>query len=291
MLKNINRINFSIIIFPFLLISICVYFKIPSKFFIKSTTLIKNIELLMLIKTNKCKIPKLNEIPANSSIIIGHLYGSPYYHNDFIDKKAEKFLLINKRKIKNLFLTGDVFAIPSKEKWSKLYNLLNKDMKILIAPGNHDIGDIKRLKIFNESVKQIKDFPIIFEEDNNVFILENSIESGWHIQEKTLKEIEMINQNDTVFLLRHNIAVKDLIPLANSRALLQKGLNDFKEMNNLFKRNVIVISGDGGAFKKLPRFFCRSYKNSKYIINGLGGIKGDEVLVIHNNQLFRYVLN
>ena len=49
--------------------------------------------------------------------------------------------------------------------------------------------------------------------------------------------------------------------------------------------------GDGGAFKELPRFFCRSYNNIKYIISGIGGIKGDEVLVIHNNQIFRYVLN
>ena len=107
---------------------------------------------------------------------------------------------------------------------------------------NHDIGEIKRFKIFNESVKKPKDFPIIFKQDNNVFILENSIESGWHIQENTLKEIQMIHHNDTVFLLRHNIAAKDLIPLSNSRASLQTGLPDLKEINNLIKRNVIIVS-------------------------------------------------
>lgn len=285
-----KKLNLSLIILSILGVIISLYFKLPLRTFYKTKTFINNIKFSKLIKNNDCSFSILNEIPNNSSIIIGHLYGSPSNHNNFIDKKAEKFLLLNKKKIRNLFLTGDIFAEPSKAKWNKLYNLLDKDMKILIAPGNHDIGEILHLNIFNESVKQNKDFPIIFAEDNNVFILENSIESGWHIQENTIKEINNIPQDKTVFLLRHNIATKELTPLSNSRAFLKKYLPYSKEIIEQINKDITIISGDGGAFKKLPRIFCRTYGNIKYIINGLGGIEGDSVLVIHDNKIYSYVL-
>ena len=169
--------------------------------------------------------------------------------------------------------------------------MLDKRIKILIAPGNHDIGEAQQLKIFRESVNQNYDFPIKHREGNNVFIFENSIKSGWHIQTKTLKEIKKIKHNRQVFLLRHNIAARELIPLANSSALLKKDLPYSKEIETLLSRNIIIISGDGGAFKKLPRIFCRKYGNIKYIINGLGGIQGDTILVMHDGKIYSYVLN
>ena len=97
-------------------IFISLYFKFPSRF-------INKLKLSILIQNNECDFTELDEIPFNSTIIIGHLYGSPSKQNNFIDKKAEEFLLKNKKKIKNLFLTGDVFYTPSREKWSRLYNL------------------------------------------------------------------------------------------------------------------------------------------------------------------------
>lgn len=291
MLKKFNPVIFPLIIFSTLTIITCLYFDLPLRIFNKSNNFINNIKLLRLIKKENCNISILNEIPKNSTIVIGHLYGSPSKENNFIDKKAEKFLLTNKKYIQNLFLTGDVFFNPSREKWSKLYNLLDKSMKILIAPGNHDIGEGERLEIFKESINQNNQYPIIYEEGKNVYIFENSIKSGWHIQENTFNEIKKVNQNSQVILLRHNIAARELIPLANSRDLLKRDLPYLKEIDNLLNRNIIMISGDGGAFKKLPRIFCRTYGNIKYIINGLGGIEGDSVLVIHNSKIYSYVLN
>ena len=69
-----------------------------------------------------------------------------------------------------------------------------------------------------------------------------------------------------------------------------KKVNAYLSLNSLLKRNIIIISGDGGALKKLPRIFCRTLGNIKYIINGLGGIEGDSVLVIHDNKIYSYVL-
>ena len=285
-----KKLNLSLIILSILGVIISLYFKIPSRTFYKTKTFINNIKISKLIKNNDCSFPILNEIPNDSSIIIGHLYGSPSNHNNFIDKSAEKFLLINRKKIKNLFLTGDIFHTPSREKWTRFYNLFDKHMQILIAPGNHDIGSGENLKMFKESVNQSTDFPLIYKENNNIYIFENSIKSGWHIQKNTFEEIKKIDKNNQVILLRHNIAARELMPLANSNALLKRDLPNSKEIENLLNRNIFIISGDGGAFKNLPRIFCRTYGNIKYIVNGLGGIEGDSVLVIHDNNIYSYFL-
>ena len=259
------------------------------KLIYKSKFYINNFKISRLLKTNNCNIKTTTEIPKNSTIIIGHLYGSPYTQNDFIDKKAQEFLSNNKLKIKNLFLTGDIFHTPSKEKWDKLFTFLGDQMNIIIAPGNHDIGNLSSEKFFNSSIKQPNFFPLKYQDTNNIYIFENSIKSGWHIKENIFKNINNINKSKNVILLRHNIAVKELILLANSRDFLEKNLPDFKELNSSLSREIIIISGDGGAFKHLPRVFCIKNGKVKYIINGLGGIKKDSILIINNNQILKYI--
>ncbi len=275
----------------FLIISSFSYPKITSYFKSKYKNHIHNLEITRLLKTNNCNVKIIDEVPFNSTVIIGHLYGSPANHNNFIDQKAQKFLIDNKLKIKNLFLTGDVFHTPSLEKWVKLFDLLERDMNLIIAPGNHDIGSLSSQEIFNKSIKHNISYPIVFKEANNLFVFENSIESGWHIKENTFQKINKLDKNKNIFLLRHNIAAKELIRLGNSRALLKNKLHDFKFIDESLERDITIISGDGGAFQKLPRFFCRKIGNVKYIVNGIGGIKGDIVLIISNKEIFKYNIN
>ena len=273
-MKNFFKKKYFLIISLFL-IAFVLAFKVPLKFF----------------NNKNCNIKEVNKVPSDSIVVIGHLYGSPNNHNNFIDKKANQFLLKNQKKIRKLYLTGDVFNTPSKEKWEKLYKLLGNKMTIIVAPGNHDIGSESSLEIFNLYTNQKKDFPIVNLEGNNVFIVENSISSGWFFQENTLKEIKKIDKNNNLFLLRHNIAARELIKFANSEAFLERELPNLKEINNLLRRDMTIISGDGGAFKKLPRFYCREFGNIKYIINGLGGLRGDTILIINKSNIFRFILN
>lgn len=288
---HIERDPFIKIIILFLFLIFSFDLKIPSKVINKFKYQLTNIRRSSLLKTNNCSIKTLNKIPNNSTIIIGHLYGSPKNHINSIDKKTEELLIKNKSSIKNLFLTGDIFHTPDKKKWEKLFNLYGDNINIIIAPGNHDIGTLEKLKIFNSSIKQDKFFPVIYEESNNVFIFENSIESGWEINENIFSKINNIDKNKNVYLLRHNIAAKELILLANSNDFLEKELHDFKEINKRLNRNIIIISGDGGAFQMLPRVFCRTNDKVMHIINGIGGLKGDSLLIINNNQMYKYIIN
>ena len=70
-------------------------------------------------KTGDCGINFIEKVPNNSSIIVGHAYGSPKNHGEFLSKNLERFLLKNYLKIENIIFTGDVFYSPSKVKWEK----------------------------------------------------------------------------------------------------------------------------------------------------------------------------
>ena len=181
------------------------------------------------------------------------------------------------------------FIHPQEKNGVGFTTSFDKRMKIIIAPGNHDIGYGDNLKIFKESVNQNTDFPIILNEKKVYIFLKIVLKVDGIFRKKTFDEIKKINQNKQIILLRHNIASRELTPLANSDAF-RENLSYSKDIDILLNRNITIISGDGGAFKKLPRIFCRTYGKIKYIINGLGGIEGDSVLVIHDNKIFNYVL-
>ena len=66
-----------------------------------------------------------------------------------MNPKVDRFLKTNKKNIETLFLTGDVFNVPSLSKLENLYNKYDKYFDIYLAPGNHNIvlpyGDLFRL--------------------------------------------------------------------------------------------------------------------------------------------------
>ena len=121
-------------------------------------------------------------------------------------------------------------------------------------------------------------------------MIDDSVSSGWLINKEIYKIINNLNSDSKIFLLRHNIASNELVPIANSKAGLKEKLPSHKKIDNLINKDIFIISGDSGAFKELPRFFCRKDGKITYIVNGLGGIEGDIILIISNNKLYKYRL-
>ena len=242
-------------------------------------------------KSQNCDFKLIKNIPNDSSVIIGHAYGSPSNHNDFIDQRLESFIIRNKSKINNYFFTGDVFSKPNQKKWEKLYSLINQDSKIFVAPGNHDFFSKESKIIFKKSINQPIRFPFDVEVQDYKFIIEDSTSSNWQIKEETVRYINNINLKFPTILLRHNIPVRELLPIANSNYGLKSKLPSIDNFNKLFKNQLIVISGDSGAFKFLPRFFCLKNGNIKIISNGIGGVKDDTILILSDKSIFKYKIN
>lgn len=240
-----------------------------------------------------CNIDQIKFIPKNSTVVIGHAYGSPLNANkeSFIAKKVELFFNQNKENIKRVVFTGDIFWEPSMKKWNKLFNDYNKTFQMHIAPGNHDVDLLSKIDIFKMSNFKSDNYYKFNISNNNSFFIENSIINNWELNPELIEYFNNNSNNDYI-LFRHNIPVQELVQFANSKSLISKNLS---KANNLQKKlsnikSLTIISGDSGAFKELPRLTCHIYKNIKFITNGIGELENDKILVINNHEIYSYNL-
>ena len=248
------------------------------------------------LKKYDCLPELLEEIPYNSTIIIGHAYGrlnsrslsssiSPYIEN-FIKKK--------KNKIKTIFFTGDVFNIPNRKKWQQLYNSYQNDIEIFIVPGNHDVGNNNnnsRRKIFNIEVakhQSIK-FPYMVKRSGFNIILDDSTvgNSLFDFEDNFLEEVS--RENKKLLVLRHHILINELQKNSGGTPIYYEIL----DIKNKFKSfaNVSFISGNGGMRKSNDRISCFKHDKFTHILNGIGDIKSDNILVLFNGAIYRYEIN
>ena len=255
------------------------------------------INLINKIKNNtfpRCNIKKIKKIPIGSSLIVGHVYATNnnLINKRFINKKFEKLVNKNKEKINNIIFSGDVFAYPTSEKWKKLY-LDYKNINIYISPGNHDIGvnDKKLLSFFKKANFYNKSFPYLLKAEGFNLIIEDSISSEWNINKETVNLTKLTDPELPTLLIRHNIPTRELVYLANSTSAKGDLLPSIKSLNQIFDKKITIISGDTGAYTYLPRLFCTYKDDIRIILNGIGDINGDTILILNNGQLYRYILD
>jgi predicted MPP superfamily phosphohydrolase len=243
---------------------------------------------------SNCVINISDDVPFHSTIIIGHAYGSPTNNSnveDFIDKNAYAFLKKYSNRIDKVIFSGDIFAKPSLKKWEKLKNDFNDSFKIFIAPGNHDFYDPDDRRIFNLSPFGINEHPITINDKNHFIIAENSIENNWMI-ESSLQNLVNHNSSQPIIVIRHNIPIKNLLTYANSKKGMSKNLPNFSSFSKMItnKQKIYWIIGDSGAFEHLPRMKCLKKINHTFILNGLGGVINDQVLILANGNFSSYKL-
>ena len=245
-----------------------------------------------LLGFDTCEIKEISELPSSQvSVLIGHAYGSPAKANpdDFIAPNVENFLKQNIRNIQNIIFTGDVFSIPDSSKWNNLFEKFGS-AKIYVAPGNHDIlrPDSKEIFFLNNFIRN--DFPFDLPSGNLTFVVDNSISSNWDAGENLKAFLKNITAED-IFVARHNIPISQLLPYVNSNAgnpditSVDEFIQDFSK-----QQNFTWIMGDGGAFEHLPRLTCNSFKNHRFIVNGIGEVKNDTVLILHDGNIFSHII-
>jgi hypothetical protein len=242
-------------------------------------------------KLDSCDVEEIINLPKKFSLIVGHAYGSPFKskQKNFIAKNLDNFLSNNQEHIENIIFTGDVFSVPTSLKWNKLLDKYSST-NIYVAPGNHDVQRLDSKEIFNSTKLNSKFFPFEIIIEQKKLIIDDSVQSNWKISDKLLK---LINSNNSdVLIARHNVPIIDLLPLSNSKAGFTD-LPNLKDFQNNFELNnrITWIIGDGGAYSNLPRISCFEYLNHKFIVNGIGDVKGDTVLILHKNQIYKYIIS
>ena len=131
---------------------------INAKNYLTSSKNIKNID-----KFISCNITKTSEVINGSHAFIGHAYGAPSksHFNSFITNNAYDFITQNKSRLRTITFTGDVFSVPSLDKWKRLSQEINENLRIFVAPGNHDIQRPDSRDIFKLSKFGKQDYPFL----------------------------------------------------------------------------------------------------------------------------------
>ena len=250
----------------------------------------KNVALNVL---QACEVEITSEVFRGSQVFIGHAYGDPNTAklSDFISSNAEKFMHNYSSLVSRIVFTGDVFSVPSHDKWKRLRSFASDNVDIIISPGNHDFLRPDSRDVFKQSEFASRPYPFEIEVDGASLIIENSIETYW---KPSAQAINIANsaKHDLIIIARHNAPIKELSELVNSKNGMAEDLKTVEELSNDFDnyKSYIWIIGDSGAFAHMPRISCLTYKNHKFIMNGLGQTNGDSVLLYHDKNIFEYKL-
>lgn len=238
-----------------------------------------------------CTIPNLTILPDKFSVIIGHAYGATTNgrSKDFIADSISEFIVKKRNNIEKIIFTGDVFWIPSKQKWERLFQDFGS-IDVHIAPGNHDVGRPDSRDVFKASNFIRQNYPYEVKISDSRFLLDDSVFSNWIVGREVMHQIAE-SESQNIIVTRHHILITELLKFANSRET-PGPLPSVEKFTKNFPRHKSVtwIMGDGGGLEHLPRITCHSFENHRFIVNGIGEVEGDTVLILHKGKIFSHVI-
>ena len=161
--------------------------------------------------------------------------------NGILANNIRLFLDKNRQFISTLILNGDVFYLPSKEKWKRLYKEYRNDFQIYIIPGNHDVGskeDNVYRDIFNQEVGKYQNikFPII--ETNKYFNYVFNDSTNTQIDYILSNILNNIKNKKKTIIFSHHINIEEMNIYANEYSKYElfklKNHNVHKKISLLF---------------------------------------------------------
>ena len=188
---------------------------------------ISNAYINSISKNNLDYCPEeISYVPNKSVVIIGHAYGSHKKSNERgnigIAPKVMEFYYKNKKNIDIIIFSGDILKEPSIKKWNNFYASFDKELKIYIAPGNHDING----KIFDSALRDVfnitnhrnqkdKIFPFKIENNDSVFIIDDS-----NFKENSIDKINQFikdkENGKNIYVIMHHVLPEGLSDEANA---------------------------------------------------------------------------
>lgn len=243
---------------------------------------------------SNCVLPTVTDVMPGSTVIIGHAYGSPNGSGYFITEAVEEFILTHSSSLDAVIFSGDVFKVPSTARWARLEALSQKSgVKFHVAPGNHDVGfgDNPARDVWNVSGYRLPKTGVqhLLLSGFNV-LLEDSVVTNWQVSPTVLQALNGSFSDDPVVLVRHHIAVSEMVEVANSQAGFPGELPELMDLSSKVLNQTTIVSGDTGAFPHLPRVSCLTDNKLTSIANGIGSVQGDAVLMLNDGNIAQFPL-
>tara|TARA_B110000238_G_C16119765_1_gene436587 strand:+ start:319 stop:1125 length:807 start_codon:yes stop_codon:yes gene_type:complete len=242
-----------------------------------------------------CTIQEIENVPIGAIAFIGHAYGDAYGEtptmDSFLSQNVSEFLSTNSHLLSSIIFTGDLFRFPSMKKWRKLDNEFGTNLNIYIAPGNHDVERPAERDVFEQSVYGSIQYPHVVSTKFGQILLEDSVSSNWSVPSSSINIINSQKYNIAI-VGRHNIPIKELAKYSNSPEGWGVDMDTISSLKDKIPDNKIIwIIGDGGKYDFMPRMKCLSVENHMFIINGIGEVKGDSVILLSNGNLYSYTID
>jgi hypothetical protein len=287
----------------FIVISILFLFNKPllssSYYFAKSKFLLPIIYLQKKNNSQQLKECFVKNSVSNKNIIkgkiliIGHAYGDSESKNLGVYPKLLKFLNEQEYFFDLIIVAGDLVRDSSKKNYTLAVKQLKQfGTKLLIAPGNHDIGfkySDNRRKIFKDSFGNFYNYTIF--KNNLIFTLDTNINSTIDKDQfEWLKKIVSQNSNiKNIIIATHQVAWRNSV---KNKLLLDKHkkweiIEDNK--NKLIKFSKLIEYLDSrnkktyffsGSVNHKHYLYCYKRKNITYINSGVGVNKVDSIVII-----------
>lgn len=126
----------------------------------------------------------------------------------------------------------------------------------------------------------------------------NSKDSSEQLGSYITSEIKKSPSVSTTIVVRHHILPENLKHVQNGESPSKYwSENEFSMIKQKIGSGtkVIFIYGDGGAFLPgaflpLPRMTCTSISGFTNIVNGIGELKGDRIIIYSKGKLYYYII-
>lgn len=240
--------------------------------------------ILILVIFLQCSAEK----KSISFYVAGHTYSKPETNHLLYPPFIDYLENIKNQPPSFIVLTGDILYTPSKEKWSQIKEELNKlDIPIVVAPGNHDMGDRDLYK----STWGNADTSFIIKD--NYFISIDNTKNGWKLtdEQQGLINQALDSKASTVFIFMHNVIWFEEHSCFSPNSFAGRaGLASYDSWPSLkkqlkeSKKSVYLIAGDVGAHQKSKSIGYLESENIHLVTSGMGNGDFDNILKIdiHN---------
>lgn len=253
---------------------------------------------------SNCSIPKIQNIPENSTAIIGHAYGKKtesILKTDQmeISNNVKSFLLKNKSKIKMTIFTGDVFNKPSRRKWDILYDSFSPYFQIIISPGNHDLGGASEGLKFSTAQnelyeayigkKQQIEMPFLVKDQGFNLIIDDSNNQKNSLEEVT-SVLEKNKIRNEVIIIRHHSNIGENNKVYSPNIFDRFALKNLKFLKNFIEEKLVKYGEVFIIYGDTTNTYCYKHGKITHIWSGIGSKENDEILILKEGKIYLHNL-
>ena len=245
---------------------------------------------LLLVGCSKSVNQKEEKSVDFSFFVAGHVYGEPGVNNVGVHPpfKSKFELIRNDSLLEFGVFTGDIVYQPTEKDWDEIDDDVSSlNLPVHFAVGNHDMNDREMFE------RRYGDTYSSFTHHSDLFIILDPNIDRWNISGDQLMFLENLlaekyEKVNNIFVFFHQVLWWDKDNIykgvhLNSVDYRSDSLNFFTEVEPLFKalkNNVVMFSGDVGAFYTAQEFMYHQYENITLIASGMGGGVRDNFIIV-----------